>query len=162
MLAGAGPPDLSHLKDFNLSHNSLDGLIPAALANMSDIESLDLSHNQLSGAIPSQLSRLSSLAVFSVSYNNLSGCVPDTGQLGSFDATSYVGNRDLEEASRGSECAAGSEPPDASSPPSQHSGDEAADAVLYAVSAASFVSSFWVTVGFMFCHPYGRHVLLKL
>jgi hypothetical protein len=166
MLSGEIPPELghlSHLKALNLSHNSLDGLIPAALGNMSDVESLDLSHNQLSGAIPSQLSRLSSLAVFSVAYNYLSGCVPDGGQLGSFDATSYVGNRDLEEASRGSsECAAGSEPPDASLPPSQHSGDEAAGAVLYAVSAASFVLSFWVTVGFMFCHPYGRHVILKL
>ncbi|CAL5014539.1 unnamed protein product [Urochloa decumbens] len=164
-LSGEIPPELGHLtnlKALNLSHNNFFGKIPASFANMSEIESLDLSHNELSGAIPRQLSHLSSLAVFSVAYNNLSGCVPDAGQLSLFDMTSFEGNRDLRKASPGSVCTAGS-PPDG--PPLWQpgaGGEEAMDPALYAVSAASFVLSFWITVGFIFCHSYGQRMVLKL
>ncbi|XP_039810814.1 putative receptor-like protein 8 isoform X1 [Panicum virgatum] len=165
MLSGEIPPELGHLsslKALNLSPNLFAGPIPAALANMSEIESLDLSHNQLSRAIPSELSRLSALAVFSVAYNDLSGCVSDAVKLGSFDARSYEGNRDLEVASRETgECTSGSGP-DAPPPAGGSAGEEAGDPVLYAVSAASFVLSLWVTVGFIFCHPFGQRVILKL
>ncbi|CAL5029691.1 unnamed protein product [Urochloa decumbens] len=164
-LSGEIPPELGHLtnlKALNLSHNNFVGKIPESFANMTEIESLDLSHNELSGALPRQLSHLSSLAVFSVAYNNLSGCVPDAGQLSLFDMTSFEGNRDLRKASPGSVCAAGS-PPDG--PPRWQpgaGGEEARDPALYAVSAASFVLSFWITVGFIFCHSYGQRMVLKL
>ncbi|CAO2043974.1 unnamed protein product [Urochloa humidicola] len=163
MLSGEIPPELGYLtnlKALNLSHNKFVGKIPASLANMSEIESLDLSHNELSGAIPRQLSHLSSLAVFSVAYNNLSGCVPDAGQLSLFNMTNFEGNRDLREASPGSMCMAGSSSDGPS--PWQPGSEEAKDPVLYAVSAASFVLSFWVTVGFIFCHSYGQRTILKL
>ncbi|CAL5029692.1 unnamed protein product [Urochloa decumbens] len=162
-LSGEIPPELGHLtnlKALNLSHNNFVGKIPESLANMSEIESLDLSHNELSGAIPRQLSHLSSLAVFSVAYNNLSGCVPDVGQLSSFNMTSFEGNRDLREASPGSDCTAGSSPDGPS--PWQPGSKEAKDPALYAVGAASFVLSFWITVGFIFCHSYGQRMVLKL
>uniref|UniRef100_A0A0D3G0X3 non-specific serine/threonine protein kinase n=1 Tax=Oryza barthii TaxID=65489 RepID=A0A0D3G0X3_9ORYZ len=146
MLSGQIPRELGnlgHIKALNLSHNFFDGPIPATFANMSSIESLDLSHNKLSGAIPWQLTRLSSLSVFSVMYNNLSGCIPDSGQFGSFDMDSYQGNNLLHPASEGSECA----------PSSGHSlpddgGEKANDPILYAVTAASFVVTFWITFTF--------------
>uniref|UniRef100_A0A0D9ZRL3 non-specific serine/threonine protein kinase n=1 Tax=Oryza glumipatula TaxID=40148 RepID=A0A0D9ZRL3_9ORYZ len=146
MLSGQIPRELGnlgHIKALNLSYNFFDGPIPATFANMSSIESLDLSHNKLSGAIPWQLTRLSSLSVFSVMYNNLSGCIPDSGQFGSFDMDSYQGNNLLHPASEGSECA----------PSSGHSlpddgGEKANDPILYAVTAASFVVTFWITFAF--------------
>ncbi|CAM0149080.1 unnamed protein product [Urochloa decumbens] len=162
MLSGEIPPELGHLtnlKALNLSHNNFVGKIPESLANMTEIESLDLSHNELSGVIPRQLTHLSSLAVFSVAYNNLSGCVPDVGQLSSFNMTSFEGNRDLREASPGSDCAAGSSPDGPS--PWQPGSEGAKDPALYAVGAASFVLSFWITVGFIFCHSYGQRMVLK-
>ncbi|CAL5070383.1 unnamed protein product [Urochloa decumbens] len=165
MLSGEIPPELGHLTDLkalNLSHNNFVGKIPASFANMSEIESLDLSHNKLSGAIPRQLSQLSSLAVFSVAYNNLSGCLPDAGQLSLFNMTSFEGNMDLREASPGSVCAAGSSPDGPSRWQPGAGGEEARDPALYAVSAASFVLSFWATVGFIFCHSYGQRMVLKL
>ncbi|CAL5014535.1 unnamed protein product [Urochloa decumbens] len=165
MLSGEIPPELGHLtnlKALNLSHNNFFGKIPASFANMSEIESLDLSHNELSGAIPRQLSHLSSLAVFSVAYNNLSGCVPDAGQLSLFNMTSFEGNRDLREASPGSVCAASSSPDGPSRWQPGAGGEEVRDPALYAVSAASFVLSFWITVGFIFCHSYGQRMVLKL
>ncbi|CAN6277143.1 unnamed protein product [Urochloa humidicola] len=163
MLSGKIPPELGHLtnlKALNLSYNNFVGKIPESLANMSEIESLDLSHNALSGAIPRQLSHLSSLAVFSVAYNNLSGCVPDAGQLSLFNMGSFEGNRELHDASPGSVCAVGS----SLGGPSlwQPGREDAKDPVLNVVSAASFVLSFWVTVGFIFYHSYGQRIILKL
>ncbi|CAL5025110.1 unnamed protein product [Urochloa decumbens] len=165
MLSGEIPPELGYLtnlKALNLSQNNFVGKIPESLVNMTEIESLDLSHNALSGAIPRQLSQLSSLAVFSVAYNNLSGCVPDAGQLSLFNMTSFEGNRDLREASPGSVCAASSSPDGPSRWQPGAGGEEVRDPALYAVSAASFVLSFWITVGFIFCHSYGQRMVLKL
>ncbi|CAL4905458.1 unnamed protein product [Urochloa decumbens] len=107
MLSGEIPwkiGNLSHLKSLNLSHNSFTGQIPATFANMSAIESLDLSYNQLRGPIPWQLTQLWSLEVFSVAYNNLSGCIPNSGQFGSFNMESYMGNANLHNLSQGNRC----------------------------------------------------------
>jgi len=68
----------------------------------------------------------------------------------------YEGNRDLEVASRETgECTSGSGP-DAPPPAGGSAGEEeAGDPVLYAVSAASFVLAFCVTVASMVCYPGG-------
>ncbi|KAF7006148.1 hypothetical protein CFC21_021213 [Triticum aestivum] len=157
MLSGEIPKEmgnLSHIKSLNLSNNFLTGPIPATLANMSEIESLDLSKNRLNGLIPWQLTRLSSLEVFSVAYNNLSGCLPDSGQFGSFDTDCYRGNNNLRSCTSSSghvawNGTAGSVPDDS-------------DPILYVVAAVSFVLAFWATISFVFCHSFGRRVILKL
>ncbi|XP_044326555.1 receptor-like protein 1 [Triticum aestivum] len=150
--------NLSHVKSLNLSYNFFVGPIPPTLGGMEEIESLDLSHNELSGPIPWQLNQLSSLGAFSVAYNNLSGCIPNYGQLGSFSMDSYLANANLHEITQGNTCAAPGPDPavgnDVEETPS--------DLVLYVVTAAGFVLTFWATVGFSFCHPYGRSVMLKM
>ncbi|KAL6651513.1 hypothetical protein ACP70R_010438 [Stipagrostis hirtigluma subsp. patula] len=148
--------NLTRIKSLNLSHNFFTGRIPANFANMHAIESLDLSHNELSGSIPPQLSQLWSLEVFSVAYNNLSGCIPDSGQFSSFGTESYKGNINLHNISKGNRCSPGSGPVE------EVMAEASDDPILYMISAASFVLAFWATVSFVFCHSFGRHVILRL
>jgi hypothetical protein len=150
--------NLSRIKSLNLSYNFFVGPIPATFGGMKEIESLDLSHNELSGLIPQQLTQLSSLGVFSVAYNNLSGCIPNSGQLGSFGIQSYLANTNLHKITHGNMCTA----PGPDPAPEEHVGEMFGDPVLYVVTAATFVFAFWATIGFSFCHPYGRSVMLKL
>uniref|UniRef100_M8AJR4 LRR receptor-like serine/threonine-protein kinase GSO2 n=1 Tax=Aegilops tauschii TaxID=37682 RepID=M8AJR4_AEGTA len=157
MLSGDIPKEmgnLSHIKSLNLSNNFLTGLIPTTFGNMSEIESLDLSGNKLDGTIPWQLTRLSSLEVFSVAYNNLSGCLPATGQLGTFDVDSYRGNGNLRS------CTSSSYPVARNGTGGNARGDS--DPIIYVVTAVSFVLAFWATITFVFCHPFGQRVILKL
>ncbi|KAM0837994.1 hypothetical protein ACQ4PT_061277 [Festuca glaucescens] len=149
--------NLSHIKSLNLSYNFFVGPIPTTFGGMEEIESLDLSHNELSGPIPWQLTQLSSLGVFSVAYNNLSGCIPNSGQLGSFGMDSYQDNINLQNITQGKMCALDRDPV-----PQEDAAETYGDPVLYAITAAAFVLAFWATVGFSFCHPYGRSVVLKL
>ncbi|XP_037489718.1 receptor-like protein 1 [Triticum dicoccoides] len=149
--------NLRHIRSLNLSNNFFVGRIPPTLGGMEEIESLDLSHNELSGPIPWQLTQLSTLGAFSVAYNNLSGCIPNSGQLSSFGMDSYLANTNLHNITQGNTCAAPGDPAvgkDVEETPS--------DLVLYVVTAAGFVLTFWAIIGFSFCHPYGRSVMLKM
>ncbi|XBI95790.1 hypothetical protein VPH35_032178 [Triticum aestivum] len=150
--------NLSHIKSLNLSNNLFVGPIPTTFGGMEEIESLDLSHNKLSGPIPWQLTQLSSLGAFSVAHNNLSGCVPNSGQLGSFSMDSYLANTNLHNITQGNTCAAPGLDPAAG----KDVEETPSDPVLFEVTAAGFVLAFWATIGFSFCHPYGRSVMLKL
>lgn len=157
MLSGQIPMEmgnLSHIKSLNLSNNLFIGSIPSTFANLSEIESLDLSENRLSGSVPWQLTRLSSLAVFSVAYNNLSGCLPASGQFSTFDMNSYKGNNNLRSCTSSSG-------PIAPNGVARSVADDS-DPILYVISAVSFVLAFWVTITFVFCHSFGRRVVLKL
>ncbi|KAF7013474.1 hypothetical protein CFC21_027556 [Triticum aestivum] len=157
MLSGEIPMEmgnLSHIKSLNLSNNFFTGSIPATFANLSEIESLDLSENRLSGSVPWQLTRLSSLEVFSVAYNNLSGCLPASGQFSTFDMDSYKGNNNLRSCTSSSG-------PMAPNGVARSVADDS-DPILYVVGAISFVLAFWATVAFVFCHAFGRRVVLKL
>ncbi|KAJ1264125.1 hypothetical protein BS78_09G238500 [Paspalum vaginatum] len=151
--------NLSHVKSLNLSNNFFSGRIPTTLANMSVVESLDLSHNELNGPIPWQLSQLWTLEVFSVAYNNLSGCIPDSGQFASFSTYSYIGNKNL-----GNACSAnsGRVPLPPAAPEDVGENETSDDPVLYVVIAASFMLTFWATLAFSFCHPFGCSIILKL
>ncbi|KAE8794951.1 LRR receptor-like serine/threonine-protein kinase GSO2 [Hordeum vulgare] len=150
--------NLSHIKSLNLSNNLFVGPIPTTFGGMEEIGSLDLSHNKLSGPIPWQLTQLSSLGAFSVAYNNLSGCIPNSGQLGSFSMDRYLANTNLHKITHGDTCAAPGPDPAVGKDMEEMPGDR----VLYVATAAGFVLAFWATIGFSFCHPYIRSVMLKL
>ncbi|URD75598.1 inactive receptor kinase [Musa troglodytarum] len=105
-LAGPIPPELSALLNLavlNLSSNRLSGPIPPQLALCAYLNVIDLHSNLLSGPIPDQLGLLVRLSTFDVSYNRLEGPIPvllanRSGMspgLPRFNASSFVGNRDL-------------------------------------------------------------------
>ncbi|XP_054817075.1 putative receptor like protein 25 [Prosopis cineraria] len=97
-LSGRFPHDmtkLSGLMYLNLSRNHITGSIPDSISNMRQLSSLDLSCNQLTGSIPQNLPSLSFLGYLNLSYNNLSGDIPYTGQITTFEASSFAGNPGL-------------------------------------------------------------------
>ncbi|PKA49682.1 putative LRR receptor-like serine/threonine-protein kinase [Apostasia shenzhenica] len=105
-LTGDIPAELSSLLNLavlNLSSNSLSGQIPPQLALCAYLNVIDLHANELSGPIPDQLGLLVRLSSFDVSYNRLEGPIPallanrtgPAGGLPLFNASSFVGNRDL-------------------------------------------------------------------
>ncbi|CAH9147771.1 unnamed protein product [Cuscuta epithymum] len=72
-------PDLSNLRslrDLDVSHNQLTGVIPLSLASLPKLTILDVSYNQLSGVIPPSLASLPKLTIVDVSHNQLSGVIP--------------------------------------------------------------------------------------
>ncbi|XP_051115502.1 receptor-like protein 44 isoform X2 [Andrographis paniculata] len=102
-ISGPIPPDLQYLVNLavlNLSSNRLSGQIPVQLALCAYLNVIDLHRNELSGGVPPQLGLLVRLSVFDVSNNRLSGPIPGslsnrTGNLPRFNASSYLGNKDL-------------------------------------------------------------------
>ncbi|KAF2907376.1 hypothetical protein DAI22_12g093000 [Oryza sativa Japonica Group] len=83
--------DLSK-NNLNFSWNLINGEIPETIGQLKQLESLDLSHNELSGEIPSSMQDLNALGTMNLSYNNLSGRIPRGNTMGSYDASSYIGN----------------------------------------------------------------------
>ncbi|CAL9186171.1 unnamed protein product, partial [Musa hybrid cultivar] len=105
-LEGPIPPELYALLNLavlNLSSNHLTGSIPPQLALCAYLNVIDFHANLLSGPIPDQLGLLARLSTFDVSYNRLSGPIPvllanrsgPAVGLPRFNASSFVGNRDL-------------------------------------------------------------------
>ncbi|XP_038973331.1 receptor-like protein EIX1 [Phoenix dactylifera] len=86
---------LAGLLVLDLSRNQLSGKIPDRIGDMHELLSLDLSNNLFSGGIPSSLSAVSFLSYLNLSNNNFSGRIPSGGQLSTFDASAYTGNRFL-------------------------------------------------------------------
>ncbi|VAH44187.1 unnamed protein product [Triticum turgidum subsp. durum] len=94
-LTGQLPPEIGRLPlvMLNVSRNNLSGPIPSEIGDILCIERMDLSFNNLSGELPASLFKLTELSMFNVSYNPLlSGNVSTTGQFGTFDEQSFLGN----------------------------------------------------------------------
>ncbi|XP_020961434.1 leucine-rich repeat receptor-like kinase protein FLORAL ORGAN NUMBER1, partial [Arachis ipaensis] len=102
-LTGPIPPDIQSLVNLavlNLSSNQLQGQIPPQLTMCAYLNVIDLHDNLLTGPIPQQLGLLVRLSTFDVSNNRLSEPIPPslsnrTGTLPRFNATSFLGNKDL-------------------------------------------------------------------
>nr|DAD42425.1 TPA_asm: hypothetical protein HUJ06_000655 [Nelumbo nucifera] len=87
--------NLSGLIVLNLSTNYISGVLPEGIMNLHELSSLDVSNNQLSGVIPSSMPSMASLSYLNLSNNNFSGLIPFSGQLQTFDESSYYGNPGL-------------------------------------------------------------------
>ncbi|KAI3851090.1 hypothetical protein MKW92_016900 [Papaver armeniacum] len=72
---------LSHLTDFFLDTNQLEGQIPASFQRLTKLRRMYLSDNRLSGPVPtSMLLQMSSLSELGLSNNQLSGEIPSSIQ----------------------------------------------------------------------------------
>ncbi|XP_044408047.1 tyrosine-sulfated glycopeptide receptor 1-like [Triticum aestivum] len=97
-LTGAIPQEIGHLKTahyLDLSFNNFYGAIPQSICNLTNLQGLDLSNNHLTGAIPAALGKLHFLSQFNISNNDLEGPIPTTGQLSTFQTSSFDGNPKL-------------------------------------------------------------------
>ncbi|KAI4995409.1 hypothetical protein ZWY2020_035312 [Hordeum vulgare] len=177
-LSSAAFGNFRNLRQLDMSWNSFSGDLPALLFTLPSLWFLDLSINSFSGQIPiNSSSGPISLEVLNLGFNNLSGtlpvggslpacignisfkgCIPNSGQLGSFSMDSYLANTNLHKITHGDTCAAPGPDPAVGKDMEEMPGDR----VLYVATAAGFVLAFWATIGFSFCHPYIRSVMLKL
>ncbi|KAI3774701.1 hypothetical protein L1987_49261 [Smallanthus sonchifolius] len=79
-LLGSVPHDLGmipHLRNLDLSNNSLNASLPPSIFNCSELESLSLSSNVISGELP-ELVRLQSLKSLNLSDNAFAGKLPES------------------------------------------------------------------------------------
>ncbi|CAM0906586.1 unnamed protein product [Alopecurus aequalis] len=95
LLTGQLPPEISRLPlvMLNVSRNNISGPIPSEIGDIMCLERMDLSFNNFSGELPTSLFKLTELVMFNASYNPLlSGNVSTTGQFGTFDEQSFLGD----------------------------------------------------------------------
>lgn len=79
----------------SLSHNSLTGPVPEALAKLTYLQSVDLSFNKLTGVLPKQLGDLGHLSFFNISHNQLQGELPSSGFFNTISPYSVSANPSL-------------------------------------------------------------------
>ncbi|XP_044511510.1 MDIS1-interacting receptor like kinase 2-like [Mangifera indica] len=84
-----------HLKYVDLAVNSLSGVIPSQIGNLSKLIYLDLSFNQFSGRIPSEIGLLTNLQILHLDENQLNGQIPTSlGNLNNL-VRLYLSNNSL-------------------------------------------------------------------
>eukprot|EP00250_Pteridium_aquilinum_P019829 c24590_g1_i1 orf=204-2549(+) len=83
------PSSLPALRELHLSHNSLQGPIPAQLTALPSLALLDLSHNLLNGTFPLPLTLFSpNLSSLDLSFNALTGPLPP--QIGNLSHLKFL------------------------------------------------------------------------
>ena len=85
---------LDSLTRLDLDKNKLTGTIPTELGSLANLRHLHLFNNRLTGPIPAELGNLSSLKVLYISGNRLTGAIPkDLGGLGSLEQLTLDNNQ---------------------------------------------------------------------
>ncbi|PHT88288.1 putative LRR receptor-like serine/threonine-protein kinase [Capsicum annuum] len=93
--AGPLPSEIGQMQlvVLNVSKNRISGEIPSQIGYIKCLQILDLSYNNFSGLFPASFNKLSDLSKFNVSYNeHIYGTIPESGQLATFEKSSYLGD----------------------------------------------------------------------
>ncbi|KAJ8536289.1 hypothetical protein K7X08_034690 [Anisodus acutangulus] len=93
--AGTLPSEIGQMQlvVLNVSQNRISGEIPRQIGYIKCLQNLDLSYNNFSGLFPASFSNLTDLSKFNVSFNpHIYGTIPESGQLATFEKSSYLGN----------------------------------------------------------------------
>ncbi|TSC86529.1 MAG: leucine-rich repeat protein [Parcubacteria group bacterium Gr01-1014_8] len=83
--------ELTYLTQLDLSHNQLEGALPAEIRHLQDLEVLDISNNKMTG-LPAELGQLSKLRVLDASNNQLTGIPHELGNLRNLQKLDLSGN----------------------------------------------------------------------
>ncbi len=99
-ITGSLPSEYSHLHDLvelNISGNLLTGSIPeeyGSAGNFEFLEVLDVSHNSIQGSLPAQLGNLQSLRTIQMCSNSMTGTIPSTlGSLNKLNSIKLCNNK---------------------------------------------------------------------
>ncbi|KAK4362268.1 hypothetical protein RND71_017509 [Anisodus tanguticus] len=93
--AGTLPSEIGKMQlvVLNVSQNRISGEIPSQIGYIKCLQNLDLSFNNFSGLFPASFSNLTDLSKFNVSFNpHIYGTIPESGQLATFEKSSYLGD----------------------------------------------------------------------
>jgi len=97
-LSGQGlrkvPDDILAREDvtsLDLSHNELEGALPAEIRNMRSLRTLDVSGNRMTG-VPAEVGQLRELRVLDLSDNRLTGLPYELGNLQRLEVLDVSGN----------------------------------------------------------------------
>ncbi|XVF85235.1 hypothetical protein PTKIN_Ptkin17bG0101400 [Pterospermum kingtungense] len=150
--------NLSTLVSLNFSWNQLTGKIPENLDDLQLLESFDLSHNHLSGPIPPSISKLTFLSHLNLSYNNLSGQIPSSNQLQTIgDPSIYEGNPGLCGPPLPISCSISSDIGD-----SEDKDDDKSIRLEFYISAVfGFLVAFWAILGTLVINKSIRHAYFR-
>lgn len=83
--------DHPELEKLNLSHNKMNGALPAEIRKLANLKELNISYNQFTG-LPAELGQLSNLEYLDVSYNQLTGLPYELGNLTKLKRLNLSGN----------------------------------------------------------------------
>jgi len=99
-ITGSLPSEYSHLHELvelNISGNLLTGSIPEEYGdtgNFELLEVLDVSHNSIQGSLPAQLGNLQSLRTIQMCSNSMTGTIPSTlGSLNELNSIKLCNNK---------------------------------------------------------------------
>jgi len=95
---------MSSLTTLNLSHNKLEGALPAEIQHLQNLRHLDLSNNNFTG-VPAEIGQLKKLETLNLSDNALTGLPNEMANLSNLQTLNLQGNKysvsDLETIKKG-------------------------------------------------------------
>ncbi len=78
----------TRVTQIDLSDNSLSGIIPSSIGNLTALEVLNFAHNSITGSIPSSIGNLTNLNILKIPDNLLSGGIPTS--IGNLNGVKYL------------------------------------------------------------------------